>query len=67
MLTFKSVPEFLRPILCMNGQILHLPRLGVKFPTPPSGSKVKFPTPGEGEGVNCPWYARGGDVDDVTN
>ena len=32
--------------------------LGVKFPTPPSGSKVKFPTPGEREGVKCPWYAR---------
>ena len=45
---------------CTNGQISHLPWLGLNFPTPAAVLKVKFPTPGEREGVKCPWYAREG-------
>ena len=40
-------------------QMPHVPRFGVKCPTPTAVRKVKFPTPGIGEGVKCPEYARG--------
>ena len=44
---------------CMIGQIPHLPRLAVKFPTPAAVLKAECPTPGGREGVKCPWYAQG--------